>query len=83
MVSLDDLYDEASIARQQYDGWLPWHCADPICTKHMCVVRRKKLHKLRLKLNILGQMYSRTLQCGRSFNCIDSSMFRVLSFQSQ
>ena len=83
MVSIEKIYYEVSSAREQYDAWLPWHCTDPICERHMCVVRRTKLRRLRTRLDILTYMYATTLNRQRGLSCIDSATIRALSFQNQ
>ena len=83
MVSIEKIYYEVSAAREQYDSWFPWHCSDPVCEHHMCVVRRTKVRKLRTRLDILTYMYATTLRRQRGLSCIDSAMIRALSFQNQ
>lgn len=80
MNPLDKIYDEISFLREQYDSWYNWHCKDPVCYHHMCVVRRKKMRKLTLDLNNVTYAYALTLSRGRSLSCTDFAITRALSY---
>jgi len=80
MGPIDKIYEEISVLREQYDSWYKWHCNDPVCYHHMCVVRRKKMRKLTVELNKLTYAYALTLRRGRNLNYIDSAITRALSY---
>ena len=48
-----ELRKKILILEEDLDAWKIWHCWNPYCKDHMCMVRSAKLHSLHYRLRCL------------------------------